>query len=157
MASQHVKVGLLNSWKEIAAYLDRGVRTVQRWEKQGLPVRRVTSGPRSPVIAKASDIDAWIESARAHGVPVLLSHEHVMLRGQLRISVEQSRALCIEMAHLREGQRNGMTKLLATIAALERSCKHDRAQRPSGRVLPLSPFRRIPPAENSQSGLQQAS
>jgi len=25
---------LLNSWKEIAAYLNRGVRTVQRWETE---------------------------------------------------------------------------------------------------------------------------
>ncbi|PYT73396.1 MAG: hypothetical protein DMG42_12615 [Acidobacteria bacterium] len=32
---------LLDSWKEIAAYLDREVRTVQRWEKkEGLPVHR---------------------------------------------------------------------------------------------------------------------
>jgi hypothetical protein len=31
----------LNGWKEIAAYLGRSVRTVQRWEKDfGLPVRR---------------------------------------------------------------------------------------------------------------------
>ncbi len=32
---------LLDSWKKIAAYLDREVRTVQRWEKkEGLPVHR---------------------------------------------------------------------------------------------------------------------
>lgn len=32
---------LLDSWKEIATYLDKAVRTVQRWEKQeGLPVHR---------------------------------------------------------------------------------------------------------------------
>jgi hypothetical protein len=29
---------LLNSWKEIAAYLNRGIRTVQRWEAElGMP------------------------------------------------------------------------------------------------------------------------
>ena len=33
--------GRLDSWKEIAAYLKRGVRTVKRWEKEeGLPVHR---------------------------------------------------------------------------------------------------------------------
>ena len=32
----------LDSWKEIAAYLGRGVRTVQRWEREeGLPVHRL--------------------------------------------------------------------------------------------------------------------
>ena len=31
----------LDSWKEIAAYLKRAVRTVQRWEQEeGLPVLR---------------------------------------------------------------------------------------------------------------------
>ena len=31
----------LDSWKEIASYLERTVRTVQRWEKKdGLPVHR---------------------------------------------------------------------------------------------------------------------
>ena len=33
---------LLNSWKEIAAYMGRGVRTLQRWERDlALPVRRL--------------------------------------------------------------------------------------------------------------------
>ena len=33
--------GRLDSWKEIAAYLDRDVTTVQRWEKrEGMPVHR---------------------------------------------------------------------------------------------------------------------
>jgi hypothetical protein len=32
----------LDSWKEIASYLGRGVRTVQRWEcEEGLPVHRL--------------------------------------------------------------------------------------------------------------------
>ena len=32
----------LDSWKVIAAYLGRGVRTVQRWERdEGLPVHRL--------------------------------------------------------------------------------------------------------------------
>ena len=53
---------LLNSWKEIAAYLNRGVRTVQRWERElGLPVRRPRAKNRSAVIAMRSDIDAWLK------------------------------------------------------------------------------------------------
>lgn len=35
----------LDSWKEIAVYLDRALRTVQRWEKDhGLPVHRHGNG-----------------------------------------------------------------------------------------------------------------
>ena len=47
----------LQSWKEIAAYLDRDERTVQRWEKaEALPVRRHRSGIRSSVYAYASEL-----------------------------------------------------------------------------------------------------
>lgn len=49
----------LDSWKEIAAYLKRGVRTVQRWERTaGLPVRRVPS-PRGAVYAFTAELDRW--------------------------------------------------------------------------------------------------
>ena len=52
---------LLTSWKEIAAYLGKGVRTVQRWEKDfGLPVRRPTHSDKSAIIARTRDLDAWI-------------------------------------------------------------------------------------------------
>lgn len=49
----------LDSWKEIAAFLQRDVRTVQRWEKHaGLPVHRHTSRLRT-AYAYRSEIDAW--------------------------------------------------------------------------------------------------
>ena len=58
----------LQSWKEIARYLGRGVRTAQRWEqKAGLPVRRPQPGDRSPVFAFPDEIDAWLRS-RPRGV-----------------------------------------------------------------------------------------
>lgn len=51
----------LNSWKEIATYLNRGVRTVQRWElEKRLPVNRIGTGPKSPVFAYKSEIDIWL-------------------------------------------------------------------------------------------------
>lgn len=56
----------LESWKEIAAYLGRGVRTVVRWEKsEGLPVHRHLHERRSSVFAYKSEIDAWWESRRS--------------------------------------------------------------------------------------------
>ena len=54
---------ILSSWKEIAAYLNRGVRTVQRWEAElGLPVRRPRSRNRSAVIAFRSELDQWVKA-----------------------------------------------------------------------------------------------
>src|ERR1051326_7027499 len=57
---------VLNSWKEIAAYLGRGVRTVQRWEQElGLPVRRPRGKSRSAVIAFKPELDQWLRRAPA--------------------------------------------------------------------------------------------
>ena len=55
---------ILNSWKEIANYLGRGVRTVQRYERElKLPVRRPASKDRSAVLAFSDELDRWLEKA----------------------------------------------------------------------------------------------
>lgn len=52
----------LDSWKEIAAYLKRDVRTVQRWEREeGLPVQRLHHKKQGTVYAQKSDLDAWMQ------------------------------------------------------------------------------------------------
>ncbi len=53
----------LESWKEIASYLGREVRTAQRWEKrEGLPVHRHVHAKASSVWAFRHEIDAWLHS-----------------------------------------------------------------------------------------------
>jgi hypothetical protein len=43
---------VLDSWKEISAYLGRDVRTCRRWEAHlGLPVHRLNGSPRARVRA----------------------------------------------------------------------------------------------------------
>jgi TolB-like protein/Flp pilus assembly protein TadD len=50
----------LESWKEIAAYLRRGVRTAVRWEKEeGLPVHRHVHHKLGSIYALKSELDAW--------------------------------------------------------------------------------------------------
>jgi hypothetical protein len=52
---------VLNSWKEIAGYLGRGVRTVQRWEAaMQLPVHRPKGKHRSAVLALREELDMWV-------------------------------------------------------------------------------------------------
>jgi hypothetical protein len=51
----------LDSWKQIAVYLDRAVRTVQRWEKcEALPVRRHMHVKGGSVYAFKKEIDVWL-------------------------------------------------------------------------------------------------
>ena len=55
---------ILNSWKEIARYIGRAVRTVQRWEEEcQLPVHRprARGRRRSAVFALSAEIDRWLE------------------------------------------------------------------------------------------------
>jgi tetratricopeptide (TPR) repeat protein len=55
----------LDSWKEIAAFLQRDVRTVQRWEKQaGLPVHRHAESRLRTAYAYRSELDAWWRAQR---------------------------------------------------------------------------------------------
>jgi len=57
-------VARLESWKQIAAYLKRSVRTVRRWERdEGLPVHRHMHRSLASVFALRSEIDAWRSSA----------------------------------------------------------------------------------------------
>lgn len=49
----------LDSWKQIAEYLRRDVRTAMRWESQGLPLHRVGGTGRS-VFAFTNEIDDWM-------------------------------------------------------------------------------------------------
>lgn len=53
--------GVLNGWKEIASYLGKSPRSVQRWERDlGLPVRRIpTPDGGSIVYATPGEVDAW--------------------------------------------------------------------------------------------------
>lgn len=55
----------LDSWKNIASYLDRAVRTVMRWEyDRGLPVHRLPGGGKPGVYALRSELDTWRTSAQ---------------------------------------------------------------------------------------------
>ncbi len=57
---------LLDSWKEIATYLERDVRTVQRWEKlEGLPIHRHVHERQGTVFAYRREVDAWRRSREA--------------------------------------------------------------------------------------------
>ena len=90
----------LTSWKEIARYLGKGVRTVQRWEQEfGLPVRRpIGASHKSAVLLYREDIDIWMAtrfSARSLE-SVETSEEHPpqnSARSALRESMRQASEL----------------------------------------------------------------
>jgi hypothetical protein len=59
----------LNGWKEIAAYLGKSVRSVQRWEATlGLPVHRIKTPDGQIVYSEAREIDDWRRQLEAQPV-----------------------------------------------------------------------------------------
>ncbi len=54
----------LSGWKEIANFLGKGVRTVQRYERDmGLPVRRPAGKDRGSVVAVVAELDGWVKAS----------------------------------------------------------------------------------------------
>jgi hypothetical protein len=61
--SETVHADVLTCWKDIASYMGKGVRTVQRWERNhALPVLRPlgTNHKKSAVMARSHDLDEWL-------------------------------------------------------------------------------------------------
>ncbi len=52
---------VLDSWKEISAYLRRSEKTCQRWEAEfGLPIHRFDGTPKARVFAYSDELDSWM-------------------------------------------------------------------------------------------------
>lgn len=49
----------LDSWKAIAVHMRREIRTVQRWESQGLPIHRLQHSKQGSIYAYKTEIDSW--------------------------------------------------------------------------------------------------
>jgi phage terminase Nu1 subunit (DNA packaging protein) len=97
----------LDSWKEIATFLQRGVRTVQRWERsEGLPVRRHHHLKRGSVYALQSDIAAWLatrtptRNGRATADSALRHYKrlHELTQRQASLTDELRRLLLVNRA-----------------------------------------------------------
>ena len=90
---------VLTSWKDIARYMGKGVRTVQRWEMDfGLPVRRPQGSNKKAVLARPADLDAWVAlrcSSRADQPnPVGSEGKRRIGLIELHAQLETSRLLC---------------------------------------------------------------
>lgn len=54
---------VLMGWKDIANYLNMGIRTVQRYEREHeLPIRRPAGGPNGAVMAMRAELDEWLRA-----------------------------------------------------------------------------------------------
>jgi Tol biopolymer transport system component len=111
----------LGSWKEIAAYLNRSVRTLHRWEKEeGLPVHRQLHKELGSVFAYKSELDAW---SRARSVPTENQREPGSPnRSRMLVAIALSGAVVViaSLSYLvPRGFRPGQSRQDAHLARLE--------------------------------------
>lgn len=58
------RLEIFSGWKEIANYLGKGVRTVQRYERElGLPIHRPSGKSAGAVIATKAELDGWVNAS----------------------------------------------------------------------------------------------
>ena len=106
----------LDSWKAIADYLHRTVRTVQRWEgQQGLPVQRLHHNKLGSIFARTDDLDDWVRSrvtphaesggqrasfTREHSADAEANRLYAMSRSQWNLQTPDGIMQSIELARL---------------------------------------------------------
>jgi hypothetical protein len=112
----------LTSWKEIAAYMRAGVRTVQRYEREfGLPVRRPTGKSRGSVMATRAEIDAWVAAGPIRETFRLSRVERdSRIRSQainIKDGIAAMHTLKVQMLALRGETRSALNLLIDRVSA----------------------------------------
>ncbi len=111
---------ILNSWKEIAQYLNRGVRTVQRWEAElGMPVHRPRGTIHSAVFALPHEIDDWLKSRPVRkGKSKTSSSSPWTTVARLKALVQESNRLSGHVENSRAQFLTAMEKLRTTVRSM---------------------------------------
>lgn len=105
---------ILSGWKDIANYMGKGVRTVQRYGRElGLPVRRISAKPKASVLVTREELDVWIHTAFNHQD----SHE------KPSVNLEDLKSRASELLATLEQLKQSLNKLATTREELALSRK----------------------------------
>jgi len=113
---------LLSGWKEIAEHLHLNVRTAQRWERLGLPVRRVSDSACSPVIAIPDELELWARTRDAKGEAALLGSNKFLVNrlAELRDTHvrtrRKTRRLLNDINSLASAQKELITRMQSSLS-----------------------------------------
>lgn len=151
-ASKLQQVAIISGWKDIAKYLGKGVRTVQRYERElGLPIRRPAGRVAGSVIATKAELDCWIAAIPLRAVVPLSQCEQdsFAILKDLRSNVADMRRLREEAAKVQHELRESLHVLKAKLEFSQGEIEQKMVRRskpsafkadspsPMGNVLPL--------------------
>ena len=144
------KAPILNGWKEIAEYLDRGLRTVQRYERTlGLPVRRPAGKSNGTVIATKAELDAWVMASPIREAFQLSSEVDPIVAAQgarLKSGIAEMDRLRRQMIALRAELRTSMElfrNVLSTMRQNLHSSRLSEGRREISVLEPAQPTQRV--------------
>jgi hypothetical protein len=108
----------LSGWKEIASYLAKGVRTVQRYERQmGLPIRRPAGASSGSVLAVKAELDGWVQASPIRRL-FHLKRTAPVNTAELRQSISELARLRGQMLLLRSEMNESLQKLQESVRFL---------------------------------------
>jgi hypothetical protein len=114
---------ILSGWKEIANYMGKGVRTVQRYERLfGLPVRRPAGKACGSVVATKAEIDAWVgASPIREGLQLVrpATEFSATTWSNVQAGLAKMRELAQQMQELRTELRSSVILLRQTISNVQ--------------------------------------
>lgn len=136
----------LSGWKEISNYQGKGVRTVQRYERElGLPVRRPAGRATGSVLATKAELDAWV-MARPIGQSFLLikrqEPNNAGVTHSIRTGVADMVKLREQMISLRNEVRTSVELLRQGLQTLEGDLTQDALRAKLRAVTVLEPQQR---------------
>ncbi len=117
-SSRSSQLEILSGWKDIADYVGKGVRTVQRYERElGLPIRRPAGKMTASVVATKAEIDAWIAASPLRGGFQLAqaSVDGAAVRMEFKRHLTELHRLRKETEQLREELQGSVKSLQANL------------------------------------------
>jgi hypothetical protein len=129
----------LSGWKEIANYMGKGVRTVQRYERDlGLPVRRPAGKSTGSVVATTVEIDAWITASPIRDAFQLTRQDtsSTAVTASIRTGLSEMRRLREQMTELRNEVQGSVQVLRDSLYGLQGDLHTSFDKRPSTLLEP---------------------
>lgn len=112
----------LSGWKDIATYLGKGVRTVQRYERElALPVRRPAGKSTGSVVATTAELDAWVSASpirEAFRLPIAAPTSTAATK-EISTGIAEMRKLREQMSDLRSELRLSLQLLRTSIHGVQ--------------------------------------
>ena len=128
---------LLNSWKEIAAYTGRGIRTLQRWDRDlHFPVHHPHEAHCGVVSAFKDEIDLWFRTRHGEHSANSIHQDNYEARRLLLKNTQILKARASRMAECLDQLKSEIDRALSLSTDVHAACEASRARKQLPQLFP---------------------